>query len=327
MADKYIIAVQPKISGSDGQKMENDLNRRFKRVADKFGGTLKTVGSKLKGVLAGATAGVVGAVAMNPYDEVSKNIDEATMNAGALYDKALQYNTSAGKMFQTQQLLASKGIMDFETVLDRFAVKLDQARSGEDTTLSEFTNEKDVIDAMFKALASMQSLSGEGQARMLQQIFGGRQGFALAPLITEDMQARSRMIFGDLSTKDFDAMIKRLDDVGDQRDISKAIIAQEALRLNSEKITAESVGVQRSVEEQRIRRQTARYSEIETFAKSAEAMDKMAEGVDQIQEAVLARVAPTLDEIVGTNKWIGDNIKKYGVWNGLGNAFFGNKGV
>ena len=45
MAQNYIINVSPKLNSSDAQRMETDLNKRFKRVADKFGGALKTVGS------------------------------------------------------------------------------------------------------------------------------------------------------------------------------------------------------------------------------------------------------------------------------------------
>lgn len=320
MADKYIVQVQPKISTSDGQKMENDLNKRFKRVSDKFGGALKTVGSKLKGVLAGVTAGVVGAIAANPYDEVSKNIDEATGKAGELMDKAIQYNTSAGKMFMAQQLLASKGVKDFDTILDRFAIKLEQARAGEDVTLREFTDETDIIDAFFKAIQSMKGLSGGEQSKMLQEIFGGRQGLQLAPVINEDLKGRSQMLFGEQTSKDFEGLIKGLDDVADWRDITKAWLEQEKLQMNAQRITKETAGIQRGVEFQRAKRQAEQMPMLESFAKTAEATDKMKESLDMLEESVIGTIAPKMEEMAGTNKWIAENMKKHGAWKGLGRS-------
>ena len=59
MADSYILNIKPTISASDGRKLESDLNGRFARVAKKFGGALRTVGSKLRGIIAGgAVAGI-----------------------------------------------------------------------------------------------------------------------------------------------------------------------------------------------------------------------------------------------------------------------------
>lgn len=320
MAEKYIINVQPKISGADGRNFENDLNKRFARVAEKFGSSLKKVGSVLKIALGAATAGVVAAVAKNPFDEVSKNIDEATGKAAELMDKAIQYNVSAGKMFMAQQLLESKGVKDFDSILDRFAVKLEQARKGEDKTLQEFTKEKDVIDALFIALQSIGQLKGEEQAKMLQEIFGGRQGFSLAPVVSEDLTARSKMLFGEQRAEEFTDLIKKLDDVADWRDVTKSWLEQEKLQMNARAITKNATKVQRDVEFQRVQRATKRMEEIETYAKISESMDKAAESLDRIQDSVLETIAPTLQDIANTNDWILQNIKKHGAWRGIGKS-------
>lgn len=320
MAEKYIINVQPKLSGTDGKKLENDLNKRFSRVAEKFGGSLKKVGTILKGALAAAAAGVVASVAANPYEEVSKNIDETTGKAAELMDKANQYNVSAGKMFMAQQLLESKGVKDFDSILDRFAVKLEQARTGESATLQEFTNEKDIIDALFLALQSIGKLTGEEQAKMLQEIFGGRQGFSLAPVVSEDLMGRSKMLFGEQRSSDFEALIKKLDDVADWRDVTKSWLEQERLQMNSRAITKNAVSVQRDVEFQKAQRAAKRMEEIETYAKIAQSTDKMAESLDRIQDSVLGAIAPTLEDVANTNNWIMQNIKKHGAWRGIGKS-------
>lgn len=320
MAEKYIINVQPKLSGTDGKKLENDLNKRFSRVASKFGGSLQKVGTVLKSALAAAAAGVVAAVATNPYEEVSKNIDETIGKAGEFMDKAIQYNVSAGKMFMAQQLLESKGVKDFDSILDRFAVKLEQARKGEDKTLQEFTNEKDVIDALFIALQSIGQLKGEEQAKMLQEIFGGRQGFSLAPVVSEDLTARSKMLFGEQRAEAFTDLIKKLDDVADWRDVTKSWLEQEKLQMNARKITKNAVAVQRDVEFQKAKRASEAMGEIETYAKIAQSTDKMAESLDRIRDGVLDTIAPTLEDVANTNNWIMQNIKKYGAWRGIGKS-------
>lgn len=320
MAEKYIINVQPKLSGTDGKKLENDLNKRFLRVASKFGGSLQKVGTVLKSVLAAAVAGVVAAVATNPYEEVSKNIDETIGKAGEFMDKAIQYNVSAGKMFMAQQLFESKGVKDFDSILDRFAVKLEQARKGEDKTLQEFTNEKDVIDALFIALQSIGQLKGEEQAKMLQEIFGGRQGFSLAPVVSEDLTARSKMLFGEQRAEAFTDLIKKLDDVADWRDITKSWLEQEKLQMNAREITKNAVSVQRDVEFQKAKRASEAMGEIETYAKIAQSTDKMAETLDRIRDGVLETIAPTLEDVANTNNWILQNIKKHGAWRGIGKS-------
>lgn len=320
MAEKYIINVQPKLSGTDGKKLENDLNKRFSRVASKFGGSLQKVGTVLKSALAAAAAGVVAAVATNPYEEVSKNIDETIGKAGEFMDKAIQYNVSAGKMFMAQQLLESKGVKDFDSILDRFAVKLEQARKGEDKTLQEFTKEKDVIDALFIALQSIGQLKGEEQAKMLQEIFGGRQGFSLAPVVSEDLTARSKMLFGEQRSSDFEALIKKLDDVADWRDITKSWLEQEKLQMNAREITKNAVAVQRDVEFQKAKRASEAMGEIETYAKIERSTDKMAESLDRIRDGVLDTIAPTLEDVANTNNWIMQNIKKHGAWRGIGKS-------
>ena len=320
MAEKYIINVQPKLSGTDGKKLENDLNKRFSRVASKFGGSLQKVGTVLKSALAAAAAGVVAAVATNPYEEVSKNIDETIGKAGEFMDKAIQYNVSAGKMFMAQQLLESKGVKDFDSILDRFAVKLEQARKGEDKTLQEFTNEKDVIDALFIALQSIGQLKGEEQAKMLQEIFGGRQGFSLAPVVSEDLTARSKMLFGEQRAEAFTDLIKKLDDVADWRDVTKSWLEQEKLQMNAREITKNAVSVQRDVEFQKAKRASEAMGQIETYAKIAQSTDKMAESLDRIRDGVLDTIAPTLEDVANTNNWIMQNIKKYGAWRGIGKS-------
>lgn len=325
MAQNYIINVSPKLNSSDAQRMETDLNKRFKRVADKFGGALKTVGSKLKGVLAGATAGVVAAIVTNPYDELSSKLDETTGKAAELMDKAVQYNVSAGKLFMAQQLLESKGVKDFDTILDRFAVKLEQARTGESATLKEFTNEKDIVDALFIALQSIGQLSGEEQAKMLQEIFGGRQGFALAPVASEDLKARSELVFGSQRPEDFDEIIRKLDEVADYRDITRAWLAQEQLQMNAGAITKNAVNAQRSVEFQRAVRQSQQFAEMETYAKVANEMSRVAESTDELKNTVLEVVAPVISEINDTTKELKENIKKRGAWQGIKTTFWGNE--
>lgn len=56
--------------------MENDLNRRFSRVAKKFGGALRTVGSKLRGIIAGGAVAGIGAMMTNPIDSLNSTLDE-----------------------------------------------------------------------------------------------------------------------------------------------------------------------------------------------------------------------------------------------------------
>ena len=76
MADSYILNVKPTVSASDGRKLENDLNGRFARVAKKFGGALRTIGSKLRGIIAGGAVLGIGTMMTNPIDSLNSTLDE-----------------------------------------------------------------------------------------------------------------------------------------------------------------------------------------------------------------------------------------------------------
>ena len=96
MADSYILNVKPTISASDGRKLEKDLNGRFARVAKKFGGALRTVGSKLRGIIAGGAIAGIGLLMANPIKELNSTLDETLRRYDDISSRAKQLGISSG---------------------------------------------------------------------------------------------------------------------------------------------------------------------------------------------------------------------------------------
>ena len=98
MADSYILNVKPTISASDGRKLEKDLNGRFARVAKKFGGALRTVGSKLRGIIAGGAIAGIGLLMSNPIKELNSTLDDTLRKYDDISSRAKVLGVSSGQL-------------------------------------------------------------------------------------------------------------------------------------------------------------------------------------------------------------------------------------
>ena len=214
MADSYIINVKPTISNSDGRKMENDLNKRFARVASKFGGALRTVGSKLKGMIAGGVVAGIGAIMANPIDNLNQSIDETLRKYDDISSRAKQLGVSSGQLYQATAIAKSAGIEedDFRSILTAYAVKLGEARKGDDLMLAEFAGEKNIISGFFQFLKSLQELEPSERMYYASKIIGEDDSAKLAELINTDVIQRQRELFGSVtpeqSTKEIEYITK-----------------------------------------------------------------------------------------------------------------------
>ena len=134
MADSYILNVKPTISAGDGRKLENDLNGRFARVAKKFGGALRTVGSKLRGIIAGGAVAGITAIMANPINELNSTLDDTLRKYDDISSRAKVLGVSSGQLYQATAIARSAGIeeQDFRAMLTAYAVKVGEARAGQD---------------------------------------------------------------------------------------------------------------------------------------------------------------------------------------------------
>ena len=195
MADSYLIKIKPTITAEDGRKMENDLNGRFKRVAKKFGGALRTVGGALKGLLTGAAVAMIA----NPIEKLNEKLNSTLSYADQITTRAEAIGTSAGRLAQVETVAKSAGISNIDNILTKFQTGLARARLGEDKTLTQFTKYDDTLTAFLYVLKSLQGIkSGDERTFAVQKIFGEENAAKMSELIAIDFSERWGQIFGNM---------------------------------------------------------------------------------------------------------------------------------
>lgn len=296
MADSYILNIKPTISASDGRKLESDLNGRFARVAKKFGGALRTVGSKLRGIIAGGAVAGIGAMMTNPIDSLNSTLDETLRRYDDISSRAKQLGVSSGQLFQATAIAKSAGIQeeDFRAMLTAYAVKVGEAKAGQDQMLAEFVNE-DLLTGFFRMVQSLQRLSPEQRAYFGAKILGEDDVSKLAELINTDVQERHRQLFGNTTAEQTTRAIEKLAGTEGKQSIMRGRLDVENLLAKSQNITNETIKMQSELERKKQEAENINLSNYEMFAR----MQQATEDSKVILADMQAKIAPLLEKSVG----------------------------
>ena len=315
MADSYILNIKPTISASDGRKLESDLNGRFARVAKKFGGALRTVGSKLRGIIAGGAVAGIGAMMTNPIDSLNSTLDETLRRYDDISSRAKQLGVSSGQLFQATAIAKSAGIQeeDFRAMLTAYAVKVGEAKAGQDQMLKEFVNE-DLLTGFFKMVRSLRELSPEQRAYFGAKILGEDDVAKLAELINTDVQERHRQLFGNTTAEQTTRAIEKLAGTEGKQSIMRGRLDVENLLAKSQNITNETIRMQSELERKKQEAENINLSNYEMFAR----MQQATEDSKVILADMQAKIAPLLEKSVGILErmynWLQNS--KLGKWAG-----------
>lgn len=295
MADSYILNVKPTVSASDGRKLERDLNSRFARVAKKFGGALRTVGSKLRGIIAGGAVAGIGAMMTNPIDSLNSTLDETLKRYDDISSRAKQLGVSSGQLFQATAIAKSAGIQeeDFRAMLTAYAVKIGEAKAGQDPMLKEFVNE-DLLTGFFRMVQSLQRLSPEQRVYFGAKILGEDDVSKLAELINTDVQERRRQLFGNTTAEQTTRAIEKLADTEGTQSIMRGRLDVNNLLSKSQNITNETIRLQNELERKKQQAENINLSNYEMFARMQQATEDMKIILADMQ----AKIAPLLEKSV-----------------------------
>lgn len=316
MAESYILNVKPTISNSDGRKMENDLNKRFSRVAQKFGGALRTVGSKLRGIIAGGAVAGIGAMMANPLDSLNQSMDDALRRYDDISSRAKQLGVSSGQLYQATAIAKSAGIEedDFRSILTAYAVKLGEARKGDDTMLAQFTDQENIITGFFQMLKSLQGLEPSERMYYASKIIGEDDSAKLAELINTDFVKRQKEIFQGTSPEQTTRAIEQLANVEGQQAILRSRMSLNDLLVKSQTITNETIRLQNDVAKKQLDLENTQLKSYQAFAKIQIATEESKTILADIQ----SKIAPAVEKGVGllekSYNWL--QTSKFGKWAG-----------
>lgn len=315
MAESYILNVKPTISASDGRKMENDLNNRFSRVAKKFGGALRTIGSKLRGIIAGGAVAGIGAMMANPLGELNSSIDETLRRYDDISARAKQFGVSSGQLYQATAIARSAGIeeADFRSILTAYAVKVGEAQKGQDDLLKEFKDEE-LLTGFFRMLRSLRDLKPSERMFYASKIIGEDDASKLAELINTDVVQRQKEIFGKTTTEQTTRAIEKLAGTEGKQSIMRSRLDIEDLIAKSQNITAEVVRVQTEIARKQTQIENTNISNYQAFAKIQLATEES----KQILADIQTTISPLVEEGVGylEKGYTALKTSKFGKWIG-----------
>ena len=315
MADSYILNVKPTISAGDGRKLENDLNGRFARVAKKFGGALRTVGSKLRGIIAGGAVAGITAIMANPINELNSTLDDTLRKYDDISSRAKVLGVSSGQLYQATAIARSAGIeeQDFRAMLTAYAVKVGEARAGQDQMLAEFAD-KDILTGFFEMVRSLRELNPEQRAYFGAKILGEDDVAKLAELINTDVKERHRELFGSATTEQTTRAIEKLAGTEGKQSIMRGRLDIENLLAKSQSITTETVRLQTELARKQQEAENINLQNYQAFARIQLATEESKVILADIQQ----KIAPAVEKGVGllekSYNWLQNS--KFGKWAG-----------
>lgn len=315
MADSYILNVKPTISASDGKRLETDLNGRFARVAKKFGGALRTVGSKLRGIIAGGAIAGIGALMTNPIDKLNSVLDETLTRYDDISSRAKQLGVSSGQLFQATAIAKSAGIeeADFRAMLTAYAVKVGEAKAGKDPMLREFANEE-IVTGFFKMVQSLQALSPEQRMFFGAKILGEGDVAKLAELINTDVQQRRKELFGRTTSEQTTRAIEKLANTEGKQAVLRGRLDVENLLAKSASITDETVKMQNEIERKQKEAENINFSNYQAFSRMQASAEEMKVILADMQQKITPAIEKVVDYIEKIYNWLINS--KFGKWVG-----------
>ena len=186
-----ILKVIPRLSQSDLNAMQKQLQGRFTKVAKGFGKGLMNV---IKG---GGVLGVITAVLdkiLNPLKDVQESIDRVLQSSADVSTQATQFNTSTGKLFKLLQLAKAKGLDQdgLFQLMTKFQTAVANARvnpNDESTSaVRNFVGEEDTAEGFFGFIRSLQNMDKNTQLLVQQQVFGEKQILKMADFLQADFE-------------------------------------------------------------------------------------------------------------------------------------------
>lgn len=316
MAENYILNVKPTISNSDGRKMENDLNKRFSRVAQKFGGALRTVGSKLRGMIAGGAVAGVTAMMANPLDNLNQSLDETLRNYDDIASRAKQLGVSSGQLYQATAIAQSAGIQpdDFRSILTAYAVKRGEAVKGDDMMLQEFIGQEDTITSFFQFLKSLQGLDPESRMYYASKVIGEDDSAKLAELINTDFVQRQKDIFQGTSPEQTTRAIEKLANVEGQQAVLRSRMSLNDLLVKSQTITNETIRLQSEVAKKQLDLENTQLQNYQAFARIQIATEESKVILADMQQKLAPAVEKGVNLLEKSYDWLKNS--KFGKWAG-----------
>lgn len=219
---KEVLTIVPKLSSGDMNAMERSLSTRFGSIAKKFGKGL--VATLTGGGIAGLALGLIDKL-LNPLKETQDAIDRVLKQGDDIVTNAQHFGTTAGKLFRLQALAKSTGL-DSESLfmlMEKFQSQIAQATAdpNKESAVRNFVGSKDMAEAFFEFIQSLQKMDKTQQNLVQQDVFGEKLILRMADFLQTDFGWQQKLIGGPKS-EDMTAPLEHLNRLNDLKDALEA---------------------------------------------------------------------------------------------------------
>uniref|UniRef100_A0AAU8B1N8 Uncharacterized protein n=1 Tax=Dulem virus 29 TaxID=3145747 RepID=A0AAU8B1N8_9CAUD len=205
MAGEYLIKVKAVLDQQDARKMEEDLNGRFNRVADKFGQSMRRGLKRL--AVSGILTTAVGLM-LNDIDKLNSAIDETLDKYRDIKTKANAQNLTPAEFFKLSELSKMAGVNNFEAIFTQFRQEMEKANRGMPSPLAEFKGQSPDAQTFLQVLTSLQRTDPRTRQLATSEIFGANVN-EINKLLTTDLNSLAAQAFTGISDDAINQAIQR----------------------------------------------------------------------------------------------------------------------
>lgn len=317
MATKYVLNIDPKLSTEDAKKTENQLNSRFAKVAKNYGDEMRkqnekvsnSFGTHMKMALGKlkvgwvALAGAVASVLTNPFDEVDAKLNELLSKFDNISTRAKQWGVDPTRYWLLNQVGNIAGVRQegaIDNALMRIADKLEQARTGEDPTLKNYLQEKDIIDVFYKLAQTWNRMNPTERAASMGDILGNRQANQFAELVQSDWNELAKVALAGYKASDVAKNIEKLGQLEEQQAVNRAQLETRELMTGASMINRSTLQSQLSVELVKQRNIMDKMANYATYAATEVTTLKISNTVNDVRTLVQEILNTIKDDFTAT---------------------------
>lgn len=197
-----ILRIKPVLDRGNAAAMEQSLNRRFQRVARRFGAGLRAI---MKGTIFGIGLSLITRM-LNPLKEIEERIKALGNQGQSAEDLADKFGTDSGTILQLQAVGQAKGLTPDQVTekMTQFAAAVETARkefadpnsnvSDASQAVKNFLDSTDLGSAFREFLRGMRADEAVNRDRVERAVFGEAQTGAAKRFINADPDAVSRQL-------------------------------------------------------------------------------------------------------------------------------------
>lgn len=280
---EWNIKVGLQLDKLQAQKMENDLNGRFGRVATKFS---TRIGDGLKRLAySGLLASAVGAL-LQPLDKLNDKIDNTLDKFSDIRAQAMGFGVDEAEYLKGRILSEAVGVTNFDSLFASFRKELIRANKGIPSSLEQFRGQTGTIEDFFQVISSLKQARPDMRQIMTAQIFGQENVKEVNKLITADMTSLAEKLNEGKSNQDINTALQRVFSLRQEQAILQGRrtideLIQTPQYISKGVLTEQDAYFRRQNEQ--LNAQMAQYSNVATIQKGVDTLvattNKMASGI------------------------------------------------